>query len=201
MALKGSKRLAQVWAKLLAEGIEEKIRTKLQERGTSDPSAIFPLNLTLPATSPGKGIRMCQEVNLAKNQADDKIHLEKERIRLESEARVAKGLEPVMYSIPTPLKWVLKHKTSAADPTLVDFYIEAPTGRKRARDSKMLGVALDFLASVEAQAPAPSPKADPFAEYMEVVDPAPQAPVPPAVDPQENLLASLYGTTQEGKKL
>ena len=56
----------------------------------------------------------------------------------------------------------------------------------------MLGMALEFLASVEAQASAPAPKADPFAEYMAVV-PAPQTPVAPAVEPQEDLLASLYG--------
>ena len=193
MALKGSKRLAQVWAKLLAEGIEEKIKEKLRERNTSDPSQIFPLVLELPLAKVGSGIRMCQEVNLAKNQADEKLRLEKERIRLESDARIAKGQEPIMLTVPPPPSWALKHRFSAADPTLVEFYVEAPTGRKRARDSKMLGMALEFLASVEAQASAPAPKVDPFAEYMAVV-PAPQAPAPaPVSAPQEDLLASLYG--------
>ena len=109
MALKSSKRLAQVWAKLLAEGIEEKIKEKLRERNTKDPSQIFPLALELPLTKVGSGMRMCQEVNLAKNQADEKLRLEKERIRLESDARVAKGQEPIMLTVPTPPSWALKH--------------------------------------------------------------------------------------------
>ena len=104
-----------------------------------------------------------------------------------------------MLTVPTPPSWALKHRFSAADPTLVEFYVEAPTGRKRSRDSKMLGMALEFLASVEAQASAPAQKADPFAEYMAVV-PAPPPPVPaPISDPQEDLRASRSGTKEENK--
>ena len=142
---KGSKRLAQVWAVTLMQGIERVIMHKreafFQEKGEDIPlELLFPCHIPFDPVPKGQAIRTVQEVNLAKKQ--------------ETLRRSEQNLEPLE-------NWVLRVKEPGDDSPLQALhqcYFEAvtPTGRTANRGF-MFEKAMEFMYKLDEEERARAP--------------------------------------------
>lgn len=196
-------RRAQDWARAFAEGIE--MRIARESEGGKNIGDVLPIYLEELGQLPrGQAIRYCQEINMAKKQADAHEHAKQADSRILITQRLTAGLECGPEYKPSIVAWVLKAEPvavhAAISPKKTDLmilYAGQPTGRLRSK-GVMFEKAMEFLTR-QGEHAIPKAKVDPFAEYYAMASPPVGAPAPQvAEDKQEDLLASLYNLTPEG---
>ena len=200
----GSTRLAQDWARAYAEGIDLRLRG-MREKHKGDVSELFPFYPDMGEIPRGQGIRYCQEINLAKKQADERERLKAAESQRQVDLRAAKGLETGPAYQADIIAWTLRTEEKSlrvgqekTKQDIMIFCVSQPVGRSRGKGI-MFEKAMNFLVREGEHAIPAKPKVDPFTSYMADV-PAPRVSQPepkpeePAATPdaQEDLLSKFY---------